>query len=77
MAKQYIVKTSVQSRDGKGKKILIKSSPAPQDVPSSLVKELLARGTIEEVGAGTKEQAGTTDTGTGGDQGTGDDNTGD
>lgn len=76
MAKQYIVKTTVQSRDGKGKKILIKSSPTPQDVPSALVKELLARGTIEEVGAASKEQAGTTDTGTGG-GGSGDDATGD
>lgn len=76
MAKQYIVKTTVQSRDGKGKKILIKSSPTPQDVPSALVKELLARGTIEEVGGAAKEPAGTTDTGPGG-GGSGDDATGD
>ena len=74
MAKQYIVKTTVQSRDGKGKKILIKSSPTPQDVPSALVKELLARGTIEEVGAAAKVQGGTTDPGTGG-GGSGDDAT--
>ena len=76
MAKQYIVKTTVQSRDGKGKKILIKLSPTPQDVPSALVKELLARGAIEESGAGSKEQAATTETGTGG-GGSGDDAAGD
>ena len=76
MAKQYIVKTTVQSRDGKGKKILIKSSPTPQDVPSTLVKELLARGAIEEAGAVTKDQS-VAAPGGGAPAGTGDDNTGD
>lgn len=62
MAKQFIVKTTVQSRDGKGKKILLKSGSVPQEVPSNLVKELLARGAIEDAG-----EAG----------GAGDENTGD
>lgn len=49
MAKQYIVKTTVHGipKVG-GKKVVIKSSPEPQDVPSGLVKELLDRGVIEE-----------------------------
>lgn len=49
MAKQYIVKTTVHGlAKAGGKKVVIKSSPEPQDVPSGLVKELLERGVIEE-----------------------------
>jgi hypothetical protein len=80
MAKQFIVKTTVQSRDGKGKKILLKSGSVPQEVPSNLVKELLARGAIEEVAAGTKEgsrsAAGAADEDAGEAGGAGDENAG-
>lgn len=48
MAKKYIVLTSVQARDKAGKKVIIPRSPEPQDIPAGLVKELLARGAIEE-----------------------------
>lgn len=48
--KQYIVKTTIRGVEKKGGKIVvIKSGPAPQDVPAGLVKELLERGAIEEV----------------------------
>ncbi|WP_312146258.1 MULTISPECIES: hypothetical protein [Stutzerimonas stutzeri subgroup] len=50
MAKQYIVKTTIHGMAKKGdKKVVIKRSAEPQDVPASLVKELLASGVIEEV----------------------------
>lgn len=48
MAKKYIVTTTIQGRDNGGKKVVIPRSPEPQDIPSGLVKELLARGVIEE-----------------------------
>lgn len=61
MAKQYIVNTTIQTRD-KGKKVVIPRSPLPRDVPAGLVKELLANGAITDVEAGV--DAG--DTGSGG-----------
>lgn len=47
MAK-FIVNTTIQTRDKTGKKVVIERSAEPQDIPADLVKELLARGTIEE-----------------------------
>lgn len=54
MAKQYIVKATIHGIAKKGdKKVVIKASPEPQNVPGALVKELLAGGVIEEyVGKG-------------------------
>jgi len=58
MAKQYIVKTTVHGLvKAGGKKVVIKSSPEPQDVPSGLVKELLERGVIEEYESKAKGKA--------------------
>ena len=52
MADQYIVKTTVHGMAKKGdKKVVIKRSPEPQQVPAGLVKELLASGVIEKVGS--------------------------
>lgn len=49
MEKQFIVKTTVHGIAKKGgKKVVIKPSPEPQNVPGALVKELLASGVIEE-----------------------------
>lgn len=51
MAKQYIVKVTVQGYAKKGDKpVTLKASPEPQDVPAGLIKELLARELIEEAG---------------------------
>lgn len=77
MAKQYIVKTTIHGiPKAGGKKVVIKSSPEPQDVPASLVKELLDRGVIEEVGATAKAKP-DADSTQQDDDGTGDDNSGD
>lgn len=78
MAKQHIVKTTIHGipKEG-GKKVVIRSSPEPQDVPSALVKELLARGVIEEAGATAKAKADADNTQQDGTDGTGDDNSGD
>ncbi|RIA22661.1 hypothetical protein DFO61_3351 [Ectopseudomonas oleovorans] len=78
MAKQYIVKTTIHGiPKAGGKKVVIRSSPEPQDVPAALVKELLERGVIEEVGALEKGKAAADSTPAGGVDGTGDDNSGD
>lgn len=58
MAKQYIVKTTIHGMAKKGdKKVVIKRSAEPQDVPASLVKELLASGVVEEVAGKGKAPA--------------------
>lgn len=78
MAKQYIVKTTIHGiPKAGGKKVVIRSSPEPQDVPAALVKELLERGVIEEVGASEKGKAAADSTLAGGVDGTGDDSSGD
>lgn len=78
MAKQYIVKTTIHGiPKAGGKKVVIKSSPEPQDVPAALVKELLERGVIEEAGAPAKANADADSTQQDGADGTGDDNSGD
>ncbi|GEM_PF-5850867 len=62
--KQYIVKTTIRGIEKKGGKVVvIKSGPAPQEVPAGLVKELLERGAIEEVEGkgGTSEEGGNGD----------------
>ena len=77
MAKQYIVKTTIHGiPKAGGKKVVIKSSPEPQDVPAALVKELLERGVIEEVGATAQAKPDAASTQQD-DDGTGDDNSGD
>lgn len=78
MAK-FIVNTTIQTRDKGGKKVVIERSAEPQDIPAGLVKELLARGTIEEPkgGAANKKSAGAADLDTDGDGGSGDDGSGD
>ena len=77
MAKQYIVKTTIHGiPKAGGKKVVIKSSPEPQDVPAALVKELLERGVIEEVGAAAKAKP-DADSTQQDDDGTDDDNSGD
>lgn len=59
MAKQYIVKTTIHGMAKKGgEKVVIKRSATPQDVPDALVKELLARGVIEEEGGAASEGEG-------------------
>lgn len=75
MAKQYIVKTTVHAIPKAGaKKVVIKSGPEPQEVPASLVKELLERGVIEEYeGKGKGKAATGSDGGDGGAGGGGDD----
>ncbi|MDG9928529.1 MULTISPECIES: hypothetical protein [unclassified Pseudomonas] len=81
MAKQYIVKSTIHGIVKKGgKKVVIKSSPEPQEVPDALVKELLERGVIEEVEGGAKAKGATAPIGTDGDDtapGSGDDSSGD
>ncbi len=78
MAKQYIVKTTIHGiPKAGGKKVVIKSSPEPQDVPAALVKELLDRGVIEEVGATAKAKTDADNTQQDGAAGTGDENSGD
>lgn len=78
MAKQYIVKTTIHGiPKAGGKKVVIKSSPEPQDVPAALVKELLERGVIEEVGATAKAKPEADSPQPGDGDGTGDDNSGD
>lgn len=74
MAK-YIVKATIQTLE-KGKKLVIKPSTEPQEVPKALVKELLGKGLIVEPGTGSaKSAAEPTQAGDG--AGTGDDNSGD
>lgn len=78
MAKQYIVKTTVHGVVKAGaKKLVIVSSPEPQDVPAALVKELLERGVIEEFEPASKGKATVASATAGGGPGTGDDDTGD
>lgn len=78
MAKQYIVKTTIHGiPKAGGKKVVIKSSPEPQDVPAALVKELLDRGVIEEAGAPAKAKPDAESTQQDDAGGTGDDNSGD
>lgn len=73
MAK-YIVKATIQTLE-KGKKLVLKPSAEPQEVPKGLVKELLGKGLIEEVAGATGKPSQTdADAGAGG---TGDDNSGD
>lgn len=73
MAKQYIVKATIHGQAKKGgKKVVLKPATTPQDVPAELVKELLDRDLIEEIGgkpAAASDPAGGTD-------GSGDDNSG-
>lgn len=73
MAK-FIVNTTIQTRDKAGKKVVIPRSPEPQDIPAGLVKELLARGAIEEPKGPTasKPAAGAADSGGADDDGSGD-----
>ncbi|MGF6692659.1 hypothetical protein [Metapseudomonas resinovorans] len=61
MAKQYLVKVTVHYRDKDGRKLVIPSGPTPQAVPGTLVKELLAAGAIVELGDGTDQPAGGTE----------------
>lgn len=77
MAK-YIVNTTIQGRDKGGKKFVIPRSSEPQDIPSGLVKELLARSAIEapKAPAGGKNSAAPVDIG-GDEGGSGDDASGD
>lgn len=78
MATQYIVKSTIHALLKKGgEKVVIPSSATPQDIPKSLVDDLLKRGVIEAVdGAaapkGREKAAATQPVG-----GTGDDNSGD
>ena len=78
MAK-FIVNTTIQGRDKGGNKFVIKRSPEPQDVPAPLVKELLARGAIEEpkAPAAGKKSAVPVDLGPGAEGGSGDGDSGD
>ena len=74
MAK-YIVKATIQTLE-KGKKLVIKPSAEPQEVPKALVKELLGKGLIVETGTGSAKSGAEPATPGAGD-GAGDDNSGD
>jgi hypothetical protein len=76
MAK-FIVNTTIQTLDKAGKKLVIERSAEPQDIPAGLVKELLARGTIEEPkGTGTNKKSAPVAASVA-DDGSGDDGSGD
>lgn len=49
-AVKYIVKTTIQTLDEAGKKLVIPSGPKARDVPAGIVAELLESGHIEVPG---------------------------
>ncbi|EQM70002.1 hypothetical protein QYE80_27265 [Pseudomonas tohonis] len=49
-AAKYIVKTTIQTLDEAGKKLVIPSGPKARDVPAGIVEELLQSGHIEVPG---------------------------
>lgn len=49
-AVKYIVKTTIQTLDEAGKKLVIPSGPKACDVPAGIVEELLASGHLEVAG---------------------------
>ena len=89
MAKQYIVKSTIHALLKKGgEKVVIPSSATPQNIPKSLVDDLLKRGVIEAFdgdaapkargqAAGSGQPAAGAGEGDDDDDGTGDDNSGD